>query len=88
MNEAGLDMADLMKADNGGDISEHYDALAEAIGVPRQVVENYVSKAQADEGVADVMSDADEAQIIAEVGGQAAFQEPAGPKRTRSSRAG
>ena len=79
VNEAGLDMADLMwKADNGGDISEHYDALAEAIGVPRQVVENYVSKAQADEGVADVMSDADEAQIIAEVGGQAAFQELSG----------
>lgn len=79
VNEAGLDMADLMwKADNGGDISEHYDALAEAIGVPRQVVENYVSKAQADEGVADVMSDADEAQIIAEVGGQEAFQQLSG----------
>ena len=79
VNEAGLDMADLMwKADNGGDISEHYDTLAEAIGVPRQVVENYVSKAQADEGVAEVMSDADEAQIIAEVGGQDAFQQLSG----------
>ena len=48
VKEAGLDMADLMwKADNGGDISEHYDALAEAIGVPKNVVENYVGKAQA-----------------------------------------
>ena len=79
VNEAGLDMADLMwKADSGGDISEHYDALAEAVGVPRQVVENYVSKAQAGEASADVMSDADEAQIIAEVGGQEAFQQLSG----------
>ena len=38
-----------MEADNGGDISEHYDALAQAIGVPKNVVENYVSKAQATE---------------------------------------
>ena len=79
VNEAGLDMAGLMwKADNGGDISEHYDALAEAVGVPRQVVENYVSKAQSSEPVADVMSDADEAQIISEVGGQEAFQQLSG----------
>ena len=50
-------MADLMwKADNGGDISEHYDALAQAIGVPKNVVENYVSKAQATED-ADSLSD-------------------------------
>lgn len=79
VNEAGLDMADLMwKADNGGDISEHYDALAEAVGVPRQVVENYVSKAQAGEATTDAMSAADEAQIISEVGGQEAFQQLSG----------
>lgn len=74
VNEAGLNMAELMwTADNGGDISEHYDALSQAIGVPRQVVENYVSKAQ----TADVpggLTDADEAQIISEVGGQESFQ--------------
>ena len=29
--------------------SEHYDALAQAIGVPKNVVENYVGKAQATE---------------------------------------
>ena len=40
-------MADIMfKADNGEDISDHYDALAETFQVPRQVVENYVSKSQ------------------------------------------
>ena len=54
----------MWKADNGGDISEHYDALAEAVGVPRQVVENYVSKAQAGDEAAAGMSDADEAQIM------------------------
>lgn len=79
VNEAGLNMADLMwKADNGGDISEHYDALAQAVGVPRQVVENYVSKAQAGESAVAEMTDADEAQIIAEVGGQEAFQQLSG----------
>ena len=79
VNEAGLDMADLMwKADNGGDISEHYDALAEAVGVPRQVVENYVAKAQAGDGVVSEMTAADEAQIMSEVGGQEAFQQLSG----------
>lgn len=73
VSEAGLNMADLMwQADNGGDISQHYDALAQAIGVPRQVVENYVSKAQpaaAPEGVVD------EVAIMNEVGGQEAFNQ-------------
>lgn len=79
VNEAGLDLADLMwRADNGGDISEHYDALAAAVGVPRQVVENYVAKAQAGGGEPAVMTDAEEAQIMDEVGGQAAFQELSG----------
>jgi len=78
VNEAGLNMAELMwTADNGGDISEHYDALSQAIGVPRQVVENYVSKAQAGD-VSEGMSAADEAQIIGEIGGQEAFQQLSG----------
>ena len=77
VGEAGLNMADLMwQADNGGDISQHYDALAEAVGVPRQVVENYVAKAQAQES--DGMSSADEAAIINEVGGQDAFNQLSG----------
>ena len=65
VNEAGLNMAELMwKADQGADISEHYDALASAVGVPRQVVENYVSKAQAGGTESGSISDADEAQIL------------------------
>ena len=77
VGEAGLNMAELMwQADNGGDISQHYDALAEAVGVPRQVVENYVAKAQA--GESDGMSSADEAAIINEVGGQDAFNQLSG----------
>ena len=79
VSEAGLSMADLMwQADNGGDISEHYDALAAAVGVPRQVVENYVAKAQAGGGESAGMSEAEEAQIMDEVGGQDAFQELSG----------
>lgn len=79
VNEAGLNMADLMwQADQGGDISQHYDALAEAIGVPKQVVENYVSKAGVQETQSDGLSAADEAQIMNEVGGQDAFQQLSG----------
>lgn len=78
VNEAGLNMAELMwKADNGGDISEHYDALSQAIGVPRQVVENYVSKAQSAD-VSEGMSAADEAQIINDIGGQETFNQLSG----------
>lgn len=83
VNEAGLNMAELMwKADQGGDISEHYDALAAAVGVPRQVVENYVAKAQVGEGESAGMTDVEEAQIMDEVGGQAAFQELSGWAKT------
>jgi hypothetical protein len=84
VNEAGLNMAELMwKADQGGDISEHYDALASAVGVPRKVVENYVAKAQAGGGEESVgMSEVEEAQIMDEVGGQDAFQELSGWAKT------
>ena len=83
VTEAGLSMADLMwQADNGGDISEHYDALAAAVGVPRKVVENYVAKAQAGGGESAGMSEAEEAQIMDEVGGQDAFQELSGWAKT------
>ena len=76
VGEAGLNMADLMwQADNGGDISQHYDALAEAVGVPRQVVENYVSKAQSG---GSEPAEVNEAAIINEVGGQEAFDQLSG----------
>ena len=74
VGEAGLDMADLMwQADNGGDISEHYDALAQAVGVPRQVVENYVAKAQIEADGAVQLSDAEQIAIVNEIGGREAF---------------
>ena len=74
VGEAGLDMADLMwQADNGGDISEHYDALAQAVGVPRQVVENYVAKAQIEADGAVELSDAEQTAIVNEIGGREAF---------------
>jgi hypothetical protein len=74
VSEAGLNMADLMwQADNGGDISQHYDALAQAIGVPKQVVENYVSKAQS--AAAPEAGVVDEVAIMNEVGGQDAFNQ-------------
>ena len=74
VGEAGLDMADLMwQADNGGDISEHYDALAQAVGVPRQVVENYVAKTQVEADGAVELSDAEQTAIVNEIGGREAF---------------
>jgi hypothetical protein len=75
----GIDLADVMfKADNGQDISEHYDALAETFGVSRQVVENYVSKAQTtntDANTTTSLSDTDAAELKAMVGGDDAFQQ-------------
>jgi hypothetical protein len=76
----GVDMADVMfKADSGQDISEHYDTLAETFGVPRQVVENYVNKAQAGAATeAPGLTEADSAQLKAMVGGEEGFQELSG----------
>jgi hypothetical protein len=75
----GVDLADVMwKADNGQDISEHYDALAETFGVSRQVVENYVSKAQTtntDANTTTSLSDTDAAELKAMVGGEDGFQQ-------------
>ena len=72
----GIDMAEVMfKADNGQDISEHYDTLAETFGVPRQVVENYVSKAQPQQAEAAGLSADDAASLKAMVGGDEGFQQ-------------
>ena len=73
----GLNLAEVMfKADSGQDISEHYDALAETFNVPRQVVENYVSKAQPAPATtpATGLSDGDAAELKAMVGGDQGFQ--------------
>ena len=73
--EAGLDMKDLMwKADTGVDLSDQYDAMAAAAGMPRQVIENYVARnanfAQAEAGP---MSAAEEAAVKNEIGGAEEF---------------
>ena len=72
VGEAGLNMADLMwQADNGGDISQHYDALAQAIGVPKQSSRTMSPRLRRLRHLrAGVV---DEASIINEVGGQDAF---------------
>lgn len=75
LKEKGIDMADVMfRADQGQDISEHYDTLAETFGVTRQVVENYVSKAQGSAPAeAPGLTESDAAELKAMVGGDAAF---------------
>ena len=80
LQERGLDLAQLMwTADSGGDISQHYDALAETFGVPKQVVENYVSKAASvsaeaqGQPVAGGLSENDAAELKGMVGGEQAF---------------
>jgi hypothetical protein len=75
LREKGIDMAEVMfKADQGQDISEHYDTLAETFGVTRQVVENYVSKAQGSAPAeAPGLTESDAAELKAMVGGDAAF---------------
>lgn len=73
----GIDLADLMwKADNGQDISSSYDDLAAAFNVPRQVVENYVSKAGNPKSQASAgLGEADAAELKAMVGGDQGFAE-------------
>ena len=75
--EKGMNLAEVMyKADNGGDISEHYDTLAEAFNVPRQVVENYVSGAKAPQpSEPQGLSEEQEQQIKDELGGDTAFNQ-------------
>lgn len=80
--ERGLSMAELMRtADAGGDISEHFDVLAETFGVPRQVVENYVSAAGVVQGGAEAQSvsseltEADGQELKAMIGGEEKFNE-------------
>ena len=75
--EKGMNLGEVMyKADSGGDISEHYDTLAEAFNVPRQVVENYVSGAKAPQpSEPQGLSEEQEQQIKDELGGDTAFNQ-------------
>jgi anion-transporting ArsA/GET3 family ATPase len=78
LSEQGVDLADLMwKADQGEDISDHYDTLAATFKVPRQVVENYVTKAQVPKAQPQQqgsLNEADVAELTELVGGQESFQ--------------
>jgi len=76
----GVNLAELMwNADQGADISEHYDTLAETFQVPRQVVENYVSKAQSAPSAGEAgLSDADATELLQSVGGQENFDQLSG----------
>ena len=84
LSSKGVNLAELMwNADQGGDISEHYDTLAETFKVPRQVVENYVSKAQSASSAGEAgLSDADATQILDGVGGQEGFDQLSGWARS------
>ena len=75
--EKGMNLGEVMyKADSGGDISEHYDTLAEAFNVPRQVVENYVSGAKAAQpSEPQGLSEKQEQEIRDELGGDTAFNQ-------------
>jgi hypothetical protein len=80
----GVNLAELMwNADQGADISEHYDTLAETFQVPRQVVENYVSKAQSATSAGEAgLSDADATELLQSVGGQENFDQLSGWARS------
>ena len=75
----GLKMEELMhSADNGGDISEHYDTLAETFNVPRSLVEGFVSTYGKSGQAADTSNEltaAEEEQIINEVGGAESYKQ-------------
>ena len=76
--EKGIDLAEVMhQADNGQDISSHYDALAEAFGVPKAVVESYVSKAAPTPAAAEAagLTDTQVAQLKGMAGGEQGFAE-------------
>ena len=79
LQEKGISLNDLMwKADNGEDISDSFDDLAEVFKVPRQVVENYVSKAQSGGDAAPPeLTASDEADLKALVGGDRGFEQMA-----------
>ena len=79
LQEKGISLNDLMwKADNGEDISDSFDDLAEVFKVPRQVVENYVSKAQSGGDAAPPeLTASDEADLKALVGGDQGFDQMA-----------
>jgi len=87
--EKGINLNEVMwQADQGQDISQHYDTLAATFQVPRQVVENYVQKAQTSEATGgEGLSDADAISIENAFGGEKGFADLAGWARANMSEA-
>ena len=87
--EKGVNLNEVMwQADQGQDISQHYDTLAETFQVPRQVVENYVQKAQASEASSgEGLSDADATSIQNAFGGEEGFADLAGWAKANMNKA-
>ena len=77
--EKGVDLGEVMaKADQGQDISEHYEALAETFNTTPEVVDMFkqmMTAAPAAEGSADGLTDAQSTAILNELGGQEAFDQ-------------
>ena len=75
--EKGVDLGEVMaKADQGQDISEHYETLAETFNTSKEVVDMFVQKmTSAPEGSADGLTDAQSTAILSELGGQEAFDQ-------------
>ena len=79
LKEKGIDMTDLMyRGDQGEDLSEHYDTLAEVMGVTKPMVAMFVQKAQAGLGETAEISETDEAELMNEAGGKEEFEQLAG----------
>lgn len=82
LEEKGIDMREIMwKGDQGEDISEHYDALAESFGVTKPMVAMFmqnVSRLQARQEGTPEISEADEIDLMNEAGGKEQFEQLAG----------
>ena len=77
--EKGVDLGEVMaKADQGQDISEHYEVLAETFNTTPEVVDMFrqmMTAAPAAEGSADGLTDAQSTAILNELGGQEVFDQ-------------
>ena len=74
--EKGIDMASVMeKADAGEDVSESYEALAEVFNVSTDVIDNYITSAQASQGDTPALTEQDGVDVRNAIGGDQAFQD-------------
>lgn len=74
--EKGIDMASVMeRADAGEDVSESYQALAEVFNVSTDVIDNYITSAQASLGDTPALTEQDGVDVRNAIGGDQAFQD-------------